>query len=52
MFAAGHPEFFNVDVSGLDIGDSVHIEDLAMPEGVTAIYESNLALSVGGAADR
>ena len=36
------PEFFNVDVSGLDIGDSVHIEDLAMPEGVTAIYESNL----------
>jgi len=38
------PEFFNVDVSGLDIGDSVHIEDLAMPEGVTAIYESNLPL--------
>ena len=36
------PEFFDVDVSGLDIGDSVHIEDLAMPEGVTAIYESNL----------
>ena len=28
----------------LDIGDSVHIEDLAIPEGVTAIYESNLAL--------
>ena len=38
------PEFFNVEVSALDIGDSVHIEDLAMPEGVTAIYESNLAL--------
>ena len=38
------PEFFNVDVSALDIGDSVHIEDLAMPEGVTAIYESNLPL--------
>lgn len=36
------PEFFDVDVSALDIGDSVHIEDLAMPEGVTAIYESNL----------
>ena len=36
------PEFFNVDVSGLDIGDSVHIEDFAMPEGVTAIYDSNL----------
>jgi large subunit ribosomal protein L25 len=38
------PEFFNVEVSGLDIGDSIHIEDLPMPAGVTAIYESNLAL--------
>ena len=38
------PEFFDVDVSALDIGDSVHIEDLTIPEGVAAIYESNLAL--------
>lgn len=38
------PEFFNVDVSALDIGDAVHVEDLPMPEGVTAIYESNFAL--------
>lgn len=38
------PEFFNVEVSDLDIGDSVHIEDVAMPEGVTAVYESNFAL--------
>jgi len=38
------PEFFNVDVSALDIGDAVHIEDLRMPEDVTAIYETNLAL--------
>ena len=38
------PEYFNVDVSALDIGDSAHIEDLVMPEGVTAIFESNLAL--------
>lgn len=38
------PEFFNVEVSGLDIGDTIHIEDLPMPAGVTAIYESNLAL--------
>ena len=38
------PEFFNVEVSGLDIGDSVHVEDLPMPEGVTAIYESNFTL--------
>ena len=38
------PAYFDVDVSALDIGDSVHIEDLPMSEGVTAIYESNLAL--------
>jgi large subunit ribosomal protein L25 len=38
------PEFFNVEVSALDIGDAVHIEDLQMPEGVTAIYETNFAL--------
>jgi large subunit ribosomal protein L25 len=38
------PEFFNVDVSALDIGDSVHVEELSMPEGVTAIAESNFAL--------
>jgi large subunit ribosomal protein L25 len=39
------PEFFNVEVSHLDIGDSVHIEDLPIPEGIKAIYESNLALA-------
>ena len=38
------PEYFNVEVSGLDIGDSIHIEELAMPSGVTAIYDSNFAL--------
>jgi large subunit ribosomal protein L25 len=38
------PAFFDVDVSALDIGDSVHIEELTMPEGVSAVFESNLAL--------
>jgi large subunit ribosomal protein L25 len=38
------PQFFNVEVSDLDIGDAVHIEDMQMPENVTAIYESNFAL--------
>jgi large subunit ribosomal protein L25 len=38
------PQFFNVEVSALDIGDSIHIEELQMPESVTAIYESNFAL--------
>ena len=38
------PEFFDVDVTALDIGDSVHIEDLQMPEGVASMAEENLAL--------
>src|SRR5262245_50206785 len=38
------PAFFDVDVSALDIGDAVHIEEVQMPEGVTAIYETNFAL--------
>jgi large subunit ribosomal protein L25 len=38
------PEFFNVEVSALDIGDSIHIEELPMPEGVTVVSETNLAL--------
>ena len=38
------PEFFEVEVAALDIGDSIHLGDLPMPEGVTVAYESNLAL--------
>jgi large subunit ribosomal protein L25 len=38
------PQFFDVDVSALDIGDSVHVEDLKMPVDVTAVSESDLAL--------
>ncbi len=38
------PEYFNVDVSSLDIGHSLHVADLPMPEGVAAIYESNFTL--------
>lgn len=38
------PEFFNVDVSALDIGDSVHVAELAMPQGVSAVSEASLAL--------
>ena len=38
------PEFFDVDVSALDIGDSVHVAELAMPEGVTAVTEASQAL--------
>lgn len=38
------PEFFDVDVSALDIGDSVHVAELVMPEGITAITEASQAL--------
>jgi large subunit ribosomal protein L25 len=38
------PAFFNVDVSALDIGDSIHVEEIQMPEGVTSIFESNFAV--------
>ena len=38
------PEYFDVEVSSLDIGDSLHVKDLSIPEGVAAIYESNLTL--------
>jgi large subunit ribosomal protein L25 len=38
------PPFFEVEVSALDIGDSLHVEDLPMPSGVQALYESNFAL--------
>jgi len=29
------PEFFEVSLAGLDIGDSVHISEMTLPEGVT-----------------
>lgn len=38
------PGFFNVDVSALDIGDSIHVEEIQMPEGVTLVFESNFAV--------
>ncbi len=38
------PEYFDVEVSSLDIGDSLHVKDLSIPEGVAAVYESNLTL--------
>lgn len=31
------PEFIEVDLSGLDIGDAVHLSDLKLPEGVESV---------------
>lgn len=33
------PEFIEVDVSGLAVGDTVHVGDLSLPEGVEAVDE-------------
>lgn len=38
------PAYFDVDVSALDIGDSIHVEELTMPADVSAIYDSNFPL--------
>ncbi|MGH7775329.1 MAG: 50S ribosomal protein L25 [Candidatus Binatia bacterium] len=38
------PEYLNVEVSSLDIGHSLHITDLSIPEGVVATDETNLTL--------
>jgi large subunit ribosomal protein L25 len=38
------PDFIPVDVSGLDIHDSIHVEDLTLPSGVEPVYESNFTI--------
>ena len=31
------PEFINVDLANIDVGHSIHVADLALPKGVTAV---------------
>lgn len=38
------PEYINVEVSSLDIGDALHVTDLSIPAGVVPIYETNFTL--------
>ncbi|MBI3801153.1 MAG: 50S ribosomal protein L25 [Deltaproteobacteria bacterium] len=38
------PEFIAVDVSALNIHDTIHIDELTLPEGVKAIYDTNEAV--------
>lgn len=38
------PEHIDVDCDGLEIGDSVHIEDVALPEGVQAQHDTNFTV--------
>lgn len=41
------PEFIEVDISGLGLNDSIHLEELTLPEGITSIalmHEENWTL--------
>jgi len=38
------PESIDVDCSGLEIGDSVHVEDLVLPEGVEVLHDVNFTV--------
>ncbi|MEO5365205.1 MAG: 50S ribosomal protein L25/general stress protein Ctc [Magnetococcus sp. WYHC-3] len=40
------PDHIEVSVAGLRIGESVHIEDIALPEGVQVLHEVNFTLAV------
>ncbi len=35
--AADLPEFVTVDLANIDVGHSIHVSDLALPKGVTAV---------------
>lgn len=38
------PEIISVDVSHLNIGDSIHVKDIKMPEGVTVTEDADLTV--------
>lgn len=38
------PDHLNVDVSGLKLGESLHVKDLVLPAGVTAVADADLTV--------
>ncbi|WP_419787353.1 50S ribosomal protein L25 [Pseudodesulfovibrio sp.] len=38
------PDSIVLDVTDLDVSDSIHIEDVAFPEGVTPVFDENYAV--------
>ena len=38
------PEIIVVDVSGLNIGDTLHVRDIKLPSGVTAVPDEELTV--------
>jgi len=41
-FPQNLPEIITVDVSALNIGDSIHVKDIVLPEGVKAIADGEI----------
>jgi large subunit ribosomal protein L25 len=39
-------ESVEVDVSGLEVGDAVHVEDILLPEGVTTLLDGQMTVAV------
>lgn len=39
------PEFVSVDLSKLEVGHSIHLADLQLPKGVTAVSQENLTIA-------
>lgn len=39
-------DWLDVDVSGLDVGDAVHVEDITFPEGIVPQVEGHLTVAV------
>lgn len=38
------PELIRIDVSGLGVGEAIHVKDIALPEGVTAHADGDLTV--------
>jgi large subunit ribosomal protein L25 len=39
-------EYIDADVSGLDIGETLHISDISFPDGITSMLEDHLTIAV------
>ncbi|MGO6671081.1 50S ribosomal protein L25/general stress protein Ctc [Rhizobium leguminosarum] len=39
------PEFFNIDLSGKKIGDSIHIAEVTLPKGVTPVIDRDFTIA-------
>jgi large subunit ribosomal protein L25 len=39
------PEFIEVDLTNIEVGHSIHLADLKLPKGVTAVSQENLTIA-------